>query len=258
MSFARGVIAGAAGTVALNAVTYLDMAVRGRPPSDVPAQSVEWAARAAGATLGRDEAAAANRSEGLGALLGYATGVVLGGTYGVVAGRQQPSVVTGAVALAAGAMVVANEPLVAMRITDPRTWGVEGWVADLVPHLAYGVVGAVVFAAITPETSPVASASGCSDRLTGWPTSPCRRQAARWPGSAASSAPLPPPAPSPTRTRSGSIRPQAWNTSGQRVRNRQPEGGSSGLGTSPASTTRRRSRSRTGSGTGTADSSARV
>jgi hypothetical protein len=32
---ARGAAAGAAGTTALNAVTYLDMAVRARPASDM-------------------------------------------------------------------------------------------------------------------------------------------------------------------------------------------------------------------------------
>ena len=43
-----------------------------------------------------------------------------------------------------------------------------------------------------------------------------------------------------------------------RVRKRQPDGGSAGLGRSPSSTMRVRSRSRLGSGTGTADSSACV
>ncbi|MGH4015993.1 MAG: hypothetical protein ACRDSL_19140 [Pseudonocardiaceae bacterium] len=36
-----GAAAGAAGTTALNAVTYLDMAVRGRPASDTPERSVQ-------------------------------------------------------------------------------------------------------------------------------------------------------------------------------------------------------------------------
>ena len=35
-----GAVAGAMGTAALNAVTYLDMAVRGRPSSQVPAHTV--------------------------------------------------------------------------------------------------------------------------------------------------------------------------------------------------------------------------
>ena len=38
---ARGALAGAAGTTALNAATYLDMALRGRPASDSTEQLVE-------------------------------------------------------------------------------------------------------------------------------------------------------------------------------------------------------------------------
>ena len=37
----RGAAAGAAGTTALNAVTYLDMTVRGRGTSSTPEQTVE-------------------------------------------------------------------------------------------------------------------------------------------------------------------------------------------------------------------------
>ena len=36
----RGAAAGAAGTTALNVVTYLDMAVRGRPASSTPERTV--------------------------------------------------------------------------------------------------------------------------------------------------------------------------------------------------------------------------
>ena len=39
-ALAIGAAAGAAGTTALNAVTYLDMALRGRPTSDTPEQTV--------------------------------------------------------------------------------------------------------------------------------------------------------------------------------------------------------------------------
>ena len=37
----RGAAAGAAGTTALNAVTFLDMAVRGRAESETPKRTVE-------------------------------------------------------------------------------------------------------------------------------------------------------------------------------------------------------------------------
>lgn len=40
-SLVRGGAAGAAGTTVLNAVAYADMALRGRPSSEAPAQVVE-------------------------------------------------------------------------------------------------------------------------------------------------------------------------------------------------------------------------
>ena len=36
-----GVAAGSAGVTMLNAITYLDMAIRARPSSDTPSQAVE-------------------------------------------------------------------------------------------------------------------------------------------------------------------------------------------------------------------------
>lgn len=45
----QGLAAGAAGVTVLNAITYLDMAVRARPASDTPSQAVEQLAGKAGA-----------------------------------------------------------------------------------------------------------------------------------------------------------------------------------------------------------------
>lgn len=154
MSWTRGLIAGAAGTVALNGLTYLDMVARGRSASSMPAQTVEQAADAADMDLAADdEESAQNRSQGLGALLGYVTGLTFGGLYGVVAGRARPSVPAGALGLTVAAMAGANGPSVMMGVTDPRAWGTQGWLADIVPHLAYGFVTAAVFDAITPDGS---------------------------------------------------------------------------------------------------------
>jgi hypothetical protein len=47
-AFGRGLATGAVGTTALNAVTYLDMAVRARGTSDMPQKAVEDLARRAG------------------------------------------------------------------------------------------------------------------------------------------------------------------------------------------------------------------
>ena len=57
---------------------------------------------------------------------------------------------------------------------------------------------------------------------------------------------------------SGEVSVQTWVAFQQRVRKRQPDGGSTGLGTSPVSTIRSRERSTRGSGIGTADSRACV
>lgn len=152
-SLMRGGVSGGLGTLALNATTFLDMALRGRPPSDVPERAVGAQARRAGVSLG-DEPAARHRRAGIGALSGYATGIAFGAAYGLVRGRsKQPSVpLTGAV-LGAVAMVGANAPAVSMGITDPRRWGVSGWLEDVVPHLVFGLVTAAVFHRLQ-ETTP--------------------------------------------------------------------------------------------------------
>lgn len=142
----HGAIAGAVGTVALNATTYLDMLVRGRPPSDLPARATADLAAEAGVDLQGDEPVDVNRREALGALAGIATGVGVGALTSLVApraGRRRlllPAVVVGATAMAA-----ADVPLVARGLTDPRRWGAVGWASDVIPHVVYGlgVVGAL-------------------------------------------------------------------------------------------------------------------
>lgn len=147
MHVRRGLIAGAAGTVTLNVLTYLDMAVRARPASSVPAQTVERAADAAGAQLAADDERRQNRSQGLGALLGYVSGLGFGVLYGVVSQRagDRIPVPAGALGLTVAAMAGANLPATVAGVTHPGEWGVEGWVADIVPHLAYGFATATVY-----------------------------------------------------------------------------------------------------------------
>jgi hypothetical protein len=155
--FVAGAAAGAAGTTALNIVTYLDMAVRGRPASDTPERSIERVAGVLGVEVPGepgDEGTRANRLSGLGALGGLLTGVAVGAGYGGldgvltrigvpdgVGGRGGP-LVAGMVA-----MLLANGQLVAMGVTDPRRWSAADWLSDVVPHLAYGWVTARVYAA---------------------------------------------------------------------------------------------------------------
>jgi len=137
----RGAAAGAAGTTALNAVTYLDMVVRGRGTSSTPEQTVEKLAEAVHVPIPGDEGTRANRVQGLGPLTGLVAGVGVGVLVGLVraAGfRSRPLV--GTLLTTAGVLVAANGPMTVLGVTDPRTWSATDWASDVVPHLAYGAV----------------------------------------------------------------------------------------------------------------------
>ena len=151
----RGVLAGAAGTTALNAVTYLDMVLRARPASSTPADTVRKIENVTHLPLsadGPDSEAAANRREGLGALLGIATGLGVGAVYGLVRSRLGRDVPLPLLALGAGLLANAGAvaPMAVMGVSDPRTWSAADWISDLVPHLAYGAVTALVFERLSP------------------------------------------------------------------------------------------------------------
>lgn len=144
-----GAAAGAAGTTALNAATYLDMAVRGRPTSSIPQDTVEALAGAAGTTVPGDADTRGNRLTGLGALTGIAAGVGVGAAYGLVrAAGWRPGVVVGTVATTLAAELAGNGPMTALGVTDPTTWPATSWAADIGPHLAYGLVTAAVMSVL--------------------------------------------------------------------------------------------------------------
>lgn len=143
----HGLIAGAAGTTALNVATYLDMAVTGRGPSEVPAKSVEKTAAAAGISLGSGDARS-NRKEALGQLMGFATGLGWGVIYGAL--RRNIPLPRAAAGTGLGVVVMASNdiPIVASGLSDPRTWGLHGWLSDVIPHLVYGWVTAAALEAL--------------------------------------------------------------------------------------------------------------
>jgi hypothetical protein len=148
-----GIAAGAVGTIALDVVSYLDMVVRGRPASSLPAEVAGALAERAGVELaadGNDTESAANRRSGLGALFGYGVGLGVGGAYGLLRARlpapRRPWAVTTGLGLAA--MAASDLPATLLGVTDPRTWGVAGWASDLLPHLAYGLATATVYEAL--------------------------------------------------------------------------------------------------------------
>jgi hypothetical protein len=155
-----GVLAGAAGTAALYVVTYLDQVVRGRPSSNLPQQTAGRLAEMVGLNLGEGQKAE-SRKQGIGALLGIGTGVFLGAAYGGLRVRvRDVSVPVGGVGLWVAASVAGNAPMTALGLTDPRTWGMAGWLSDLVPHLVYGLVTAYAFHMMADQAGARRSSTG--------------------------------------------------------------------------------------------------
>ncbi|MFJ6197916.1 hypothetical protein [Micromonospora sp. NPDC092111] len=144
-----GAIAGAVGSAALNVVSYLDMVVRARPASSTPEESAGRLAGKAHVDLGAGDRAA-NRRSGLGPLLGYGMGIAAGAAYGLLsAGRRVPPLV--AVGLLGGGVMAASDgSLAALGVSDPRTWRRTDWLADVVPHLAYGGAAAATWNRLRP------------------------------------------------------------------------------------------------------------
>ncbi|QKG19808.1 hypothetical protein [Actinomadura verrucosospora] len=141
----RGAAAGAAGTTALNGVTYLDMALRGRPGSDTPEETVRALSDKTGIKVPGEGERHENRISGLGPLTGLAAGIGTGTLLGIVAAAGwRPGTAATAMLATAGAMVGSSGPMAALGITDPREWPVSSWISDLVPHAAYGAVTAAV------------------------------------------------------------------------------------------------------------------
>ncbi len=140
-----GAAAGAAGTTTLNVITYLDMAVRGRPASTTPERTVEALARLVHLTIPGAGDVQANRISGLGALAGYAAGIGIGVLLGLAfALGWRPGLLVATLVATAGALIGTNGPMIMLGVTDPRTWGIVGWVSDIVPHFGYGLVTALV------------------------------------------------------------------------------------------------------------------
>ncbi|MFC4115592.1 hypothetical protein [Nonomuraea zeae] len=134
----KGLIAGAAGTSALNIASYLDMLIRARGASSIPEQAAGRLADLADVDLGQGEQAG-HRKEALGALLGYGTGAGAGVCYALLSSGRRLPWPAGVLALTALAMTGSNAPLALLGTTDPRQWSAADWISDAVPHLAYGV-----------------------------------------------------------------------------------------------------------------------
>ena len=137
----RGAAAGAAGSTALNAVTYLDMAVRGRGTSSTPEDTVEKLAETAHVSIPGEGDTRQNRLQGLGPLMGLLAGIGVGVLGGLArASGYRSTTPVGVTLTTLGVLVAANGPMTVLGVTDPRAWSSTDWISDLVPHLAYGVV----------------------------------------------------------------------------------------------------------------------
>jgi hypothetical protein len=139
----RGAAAGAAGTTALNAATYVDMAVRARPASRTPQQSVDVLAEKAGHPVPGAGEEKENRLTGLGSLSGIATGIGVGAAAGLLSPLlTRLPLGMSSLLIGGGAMALTDLSMAKLEISDPKTWSTTDWLADAVPHLAYGVVTA--------------------------------------------------------------------------------------------------------------------
>ncbi len=146
-----GAAGGAAGTTALNAVTYLDMAVRGRSTSSAPEDSIEVLVSRAGLRIPGEEDTRKNRVAGLGPLNGIFVGVGIGAVLGLArTAGWRPHVLTAGLVTGLGAMAATDSSMAALGVSDPRTWTLMDWLSDVVPHLAYGLATAAVAQALDP------------------------------------------------------------------------------------------------------------
>ncbi len=145
LGFLRGAAAGAAGTTALDAVTYLDMAVRGRGTSSAPQDLVEAIADRVHVDIPGKGEERDNRLAGLGPLSGITVGTVVGAVAGLTLGALRERGVTPPAAVAvlvigAAAMALSDVSLKTFGISDPSDWAPADWAADAIPHLFYGLV----------------------------------------------------------------------------------------------------------------------
>lgn len=84
-----------------------------------------------------DESTVENRKSGLGALSGYLVGLGMGTGYGILRLRvRHVPVATAAAGHGMAAMAESNVHIPALGVSDARTWGVSGWAAGIIPHLA--------------------------------------------------------------------------------------------------------------------------
>ncbi len=144
---ARSLLAGAAGILALDGYTYVDMLVRGRPPSELPSTVVQKLAEKIHFTplASQEGEAPKNRRSGAGPLMGYGVGLGAAVVHGMLRPNMRwlPRPLAGI--LLGGATLVASEgTATALGATDWGTWTPGEWLSDIIPRTIYGLT--VVYA----------------------------------------------------------------------------------------------------------------
>jgi hypothetical protein len=117
-----GATAGAAGTTALNALIYADMALRGRPARSSPAEVVERAADEADVVIAGDGVGREDGVTALGAVSGIAVGVGIGAAYGLVSSRRPPAGGSRGSRPWGAAMAASDLPATRLGVTSPSRW----------------------------------------------------------------------------------------------------------------------------------------
>ena len=151
----KGAIAGAVGTIALDAATAFDMLLRGRAPSSLPEKTVRAVLQRVPqtpASLTGQTETSTHRRNGLGTLAGYSIGISLGAAYGMLPlSSRAPSIIAGIV-LGAAALAASDIPSVRLGVTDPSDWSPSEWLSDVIPHLGYGLFTAMAFETLASNT----------------------------------------------------------------------------------------------------------
>jgi hypothetical protein len=76
---------------------------------------------------------------------GFGTGVVSSLLWSQ---RDEGSLALAGTLVDLAAMAESDVPLVLLKASDPKTWGVSGWFSDLLPHLIYGFVMVATYEAV--------------------------------------------------------------------------------------------------------------
>lgn len=147
-----GVLAGAAGTTALNTVSYLDMLISARPASDTSEVTITKLEEVIKLRVPGDEVQHNNRVAALGPMTGIAVGVTIGAVLEIARSLGwRPGAVVLAVVATSGALIGSNTPMTLLEVTDPRKWSARAWISDIIPHLAFGIATATVLWKVTPR-----------------------------------------------------------------------------------------------------------